>query len=323
MLKQADITIDLGNKNYKLINSDKRILHSSSVQEVSSGTFGSFVINGQSYIIGKNAKSKKNTNKICNSKKALLGRALYPVVEDKSRLEITTLLPLSLYRDTQNRKKYEDLLKGKYTVTNPHGATKTFTITDVEVCAESFSSLLTDETLLEEPLYLVDIGGVDTSGVYVNKTPDMNASFTSEKGMNVFFSELAKELTSALLESYREKDAELLFEKYDSMSDEIKEIVDRFCEKYVKENIYEELKDAGYKPVIHKLVFVGGGSQALEKYLVKDRENVVVLKDAIWSNVEGAKIIAIKRGKLARMKAKQQSQSKSNKSSTKKELEQA
>lgn len=316
MLK-PDITIDLGNKNYKMINSDKRILHSSSVQEVSNGTFGSFVVNGQSYIIGKNAKSKKNTNKICESKKALLGRALYPIVEDKGKVEITTLLPLSLYRDMENRKKYKELLKGKYTVTNPDGATKTFTITDVEVCAESFSSLLTDETLLKDPLYLVDIGGVDTTGVYVNKTPDMQASFTSEKGMNVFFSELAKELTSTLLDSYREKDAELVFERYDTLPDNIKNIVDTFAENYVKENIYEALKDAGYKSLIHKLIFVGGGSKALERYLIKDRENVAVLKDALWSNVEGAKIIAIRRGKLAKMNEKKQSQSKVDKAQTK------
>lgn len=299
MLK-PDITIDLGNKNYKMINYEKRVIDSSSVQEVANGTFGSFVVNGQSYIIGKNARSKKNTNKICTSKKALLGRALYPVLEDKDKVEITTLLPLSLYRDMENRKKYKDLLKGKYTVTNPDGATKTFTITDVEVCAESFSSLLTDESLLKDPLYLVDIGGVDTSGVYVNKTPDMQASFTSEKGMNVFFAELAKELTSALLDSYREKDAELVFEKYDTLPENIKNIVDTFAENYVKENIYESLKDAGYKSLIHKLIFVGGGSKALERYLVKGRENVTVLEDALWSNVQGAKIIAIRRGKLAK-----------------------
>lgn len=290
------ITIDLGNKNYKLLYNQKRIIDSSNVQEVDNGTFGSFLVNDKSYIIGKNAKSKKDTNKICDTKRALLGRALYPIVEDKAKIDLTTLLPLSLYVNGENKTKYEELLKGKYTVSNSDGATKTFTVSSVEVCAEGFSSLMTDNNLRKEPLYLVDIGGVDTTGVYVNRTPDIKHSFRDEKGMNIFFTELSKTLTSKLLESYTEKDAELVFEKYESLPENIKEIVDDFSKKYVDENIYQPLKDVGYKSIIHKLIFVGGGSKALERYLIRDPETTKVLENALWSNVEGAEILSIRRG---------------------------
>lgn len=292
----VDITADLGNKSYKLIANNKKIIDCSNAQEVPAGTFGAFIINGKHYIIGKNARSKKNTNKICESKKAVLGRALYPIVPDKAKVDITTLLPLSLYVNEDNKRKYSELLKGKYTVVNENGAAKTFTISKVEVCAESFSSLLTDRTLLNTPLYLVDIGGVDTTGVYVNKTPDINSSFTSEKGMNVFFTELGKVLTSKLLETYTEKDAELVFDKYDDLSDSLKEIIDDFSTNYVKTNIHDPLKEIGFKSLIHKLVFVGGGSKALERYLTK-LENAHVLENALWSNVEGAQRLSIMRGK--------------------------
>ncbi|MBQ9000166.1 MAG: ParM/StbA family protein [Clostridium sp.] len=291
-----DIIADLGNKSYKLIANDKKIIDCSNAQEVSAGTFGAFVINGKHYIIGENAKSKKNTNKICESKKAVLGRALYPLVADKAKVDITTLLPLSLYVNEENKRKYSDLLKGKYTVSNANGATKTFTVSKVDVCAESFSSLLTNRALLDHPLYLVDIGGVDTTGVFVHKTPDINSSFISEKGMNIFFTELGRVLTSKLTDSYTEKDAELVFEKYNDLEDSLKAIIDEFATTYVNTNIYEPLKEIGFKSLIHKLVFVGGGSKALERYLVK-LENAQVLENALWSNVEGAQRLSILRGK--------------------------
>ncbi|MEG1142366.1 MAG: hypothetical protein RSE41_07995, partial [Clostridia bacterium] len=81
---------------------------------------------------------------MCETKRALLGRALFPLVEDKEKIEVVTLLPLSLYVNQENKSKYAELLKGKYTVTNPNGAKKSFTVTGVEVRAESFSSLATE-----------------------------------------------------------------------------------------------------------------------------------------------------------------------------------
>ena len=290
------VKIDLGNKNYKMKYGQKNIIDYSSVQEVEPGTYGAFIVNDKYYIIGGNAKSKKTTNKICETKKALLARALFPIVEDKGRVEITALLPLSLYLNVENRTKFEDLLKGKYIVKHPEGATKSFNVTKVDVCGESFSSLVTNGALLKESLYLVDIGGVDITGVHVNGTPNPDKLFTAERGMNLYFTELGKYLTSKVLCTYTDQDAELLFNKYDELKDDnMRELIDNFSRVYIKTHIYEPLMEIGYKPLIHKLVFVGGGSKALERYIKKD-ENAEVLKNALWSNVEGAEIISIRRG---------------------------
>ena len=291
-----DITIDLGNSNSKLIIDDKKIMDNSNVQEVEKGTFGAYEINNKSYLFGEGAKAKKNTNKIVEEKRALLGKVLYPLVKDNSEINITTLLPLSLYIENENKVKYQELLKGNYTVTNSNGYTKNFRVLNVEVCAEGFSSLVTDAKLLNQALYLIDIGGVDLSGVYVNRTPVVNQSFISEKGMNIFYTELGKTLTGKLLETYTDKDAELLFNKYDSLSEDLKEIIDTFATDYINNYIYKPLADIGYKSLIHKLVFVGGGSVALQRYLLKD-SNIIILENAIWSNVVGAKIISTKRVK--------------------------
>lgn len=285
------ITIDLGNANYKVLLEGKRIIDSSNVQEVAEGTFGAFEIDNRHYLFGEVAKAKRNTNKICKTKRALLGRALYPVVEDKEKIELVTLLPLSLYVNQENKTKYAELLKGRYTVTNANGAKKLFTVANVEVRAESFSSLATEPSLLKEPIYLIDLGGVDVSGCYIHKTPDIGKSFTQEKGMNIFYSELGKVLTSKLLETYSDKDAELVFNKYDNLSEDLKSIIDDFSTNYIKTNIYESLKEIGFKSLIHKLVFTGGGSKALERYLVED-SNVTVLQNALWSNVEGAEVLS-------------------------------
>ncbi|MEG2246497.1 MAG: ParM/StbA family protein [Peptostreptococcaceae bacterium] len=285
------IIIDAGNANYKILLEGKKIIDNSNVQEVAEGTFGAFEVNEKHYLFGEVAKAKRSTNKICETKRALLGRALFPLVEDKEKIEVVTLLPLSLYVNQENKSKYAELLKGKYTVTNPNGAKKSFTVTGVEVRAESFSSLATEPALLKEPIYLIDLGGVDVSGCFVNKTPDIGKSFTQEKGMNIFYSELGKVLTSKLLETYSDKDAELVFNKYDNLSDELKIIIDDFTKIFIRENIYIPLKEIGYRELIHKLVFTGGGSKALERYLVEDN-NVTVLQNALWSNVEGAEILS-------------------------------
>lgn len=285
------ITIDLGNANYKVLLEGKRIIDSSNVQEVSKGTYGVFMVDEKHYLFGEVAKAKRNTNKICTTKRALMGRALYPLVEDKEKIEVVTLLPLSLYVNQENKSKYSELLKGKYTITNPNGAKKTFTITTVEVRAESFSSLATEPFLLKEPIYLIDLGGVDVSGCFVNKTPDIGKSFTQEKGMNIFYGELGKVLTSKLLETYLDKDAELVFNKYDNLSEDLKSIIDDFAKSFIKENIYTPLKEIGYRELIHKIVFTGGGSKALERYLLKD-SNATVLQNALWSNVEGAEVLS-------------------------------
>lgn len=291
-----NITVDLGNSNFKLLVNEKRTIDNSNVEEVEKGTFGAYEVNNKSYIFGEGARAKKNTNKITEEKKALLGKILYSIVDDNSEIHITTLLPLSLYVENENKVKYQELLKGDYTVTNQNGYTKNFKVTDVTVCAESFSSLVTNKQLLQQALFIVDIGGVDLSGVFVNRTPIINQSFIFEKGMNIFYTELGKTLTSKLLETYTNKDAELLFNKYDSLSEDLREIIDSFSTDYITNNIYKSLEDIGYKSLIHKLVFVGGGAIALERYLSKD-VNSVVIEDAIWSNVVGANIISKRRAR--------------------------
>lgn len=288
------VIADLGNSNYKMIACNKKIIDNSNVQEVTQGTFGSWQINGNSYLISENARAKFDTNKITENKKALLGRALYPIVGDAESVELVTLLPLSLYINQENKEKYADLLKGEYRVSNPNEAEKRFIVKSVEICAEGFSSLVTNAALLKEPLFLIDIGGVDLTGVFVNRTPDANRMFTSERGMNVFYTELGKFLTSKLLETYTDKDTEILYKKYDSLSDDLKATIDEFSNDYIEKYIYQPLKDIGYKPLLHKLILVGGGAVALKRYLDKDK-NISVLDNAIWSNVEGANLISLRR----------------------------
>lgn len=312
--EECTIYIDLGNFSYKIIfdSGKKRSLDCSNVEKVKEGTEGSFIINDESYIFGQNAKVKYDTNKICKEKKALLGRALYPVVKDKARVKIVTLLPLSLYINTEdgNREAFSELLSGKYTVTNSDGFKKTFTVSEVEVFCESFSSIITEPTLMNRPLYLVDLGGVDWSGVRVNGRPDENKKFNNTTGMNVFYAKLAERLVSATRRDYDHMNAKLTFEKFGKMDDKqieeikdeekrkrvktIKDTIDNFAREYIKKNIYEELERIGYDEFVYSLVFVGGGAEALRKYLEED-ENATIVKDAVYSNVEGARRMSLAR----------------------------
>ena len=124
IIENLEITIDLGNANYKMLVGDKKVIDNSNVEEVPTGTFGAYEINQKSYLFGEGALMKYTTNKIVEEKRALLGKALYSVAEDNANLEITTLLPLSLYISNENKQKFKDLLIGEYTVTNPSGYEK-------------------------------------------------------------------------------------------------------------------------------------------------------------------------------------------------------
>ena len=112
------ITIDLGNSNYKMIVDDKRIIDSSNTEEVAEGTFGAYAVNGKYYLFGEGAAAKYTTNKIVEDKKALLGKALYSVAEDSQKLEITTLLPLSLYIHNQNKERYHPPLEDQLRISH-------------------------------------------------------------------------------------------------------------------------------------------------------------------------------------------------------------
>ena len=296
IVEKIDVTIDLGNANYKMLIDGKKVIDSSNVEEVPTGTFGAYGVNEKSYLFGEGAVVKYNTNKIVEDKKALLGRALYPVVGNGQNVVVTTLLPLSLYINNDNKERYKELLKGKYVVSNPNGYTKRFEVVEVNVCCEGFSSLITKPELLKEAIYLVEIGGVDLAGCFVNRTPVVTQSFTTEQGMNKFYKELAKVLTSKLLEGFSDKDAELVYGKYETLTEELKEIIDSFAKEYIQKNIYKKLADVGYKKLIHKLVLVGGGAIALERYLKED-DNIIILENALWANVEGAEIIEKRRAK--------------------------
>lgn len=296
IVKDLEVTIDLGNANYKMLIDGKRVIDSSNVEEVPTGTFGAYSVNGKSYLFGEGAIVKYNTNKIIEDKRALLGRALYPVVESEQNVVVTTLLPLSLYINNDNKERYKELLKGKYVVSNPNGYTKTINVQEVNICCEGFSALITRPELLKEALFLIEIGGVDLTGCFVNRTPVASQSFASERGMNIFYTELAKVLTSKTLESYSNKDAELLYNKYEELTDDLKQVIDSFATEYIQKYIYKKLVDIGYKKLIHKLVLVGGGAIALERYLKAD-DNIIILENALWANVEGAEIIEKRRAK--------------------------
>ena len=307
------VNADLGNTNYKLIIGDRRVIDSSNVEQVSEGTFGAYKVDEKYYLFGQGANVKYNTNKIITEKRALLGKALFNIVENGQNVEVTTLLPLSQYVENTNKDKFKELLIGDYKVSNSDGFTKEFKVVKVNVNCEGFSSLVTKPQLLREPLYLVDIGGVDIAGCYINRTPVVKKSFTLEGGMNKFFKDLATTLTSKTSRSYTGENAKTLFEK-EKKSAKLQQIIDEFAVEYLKKNVFERLDNIEFRWYLHKIAFVGGGAVALTDYLMlalesyvkehtnefedefnRDEADIELIEDAIWANVLGAKVLEERR----------------------------
>ncbi len=312
-IKTLEVDVDLGNTNYKLIVGNKRYIDSSNVEVVQEGTFGAYQVDDKYYLFGQGANVKYNTNKICLEKRALLGKALFNIVEDGQKVEVTTLLPLSQYIENENKNKFKELLIGDYKVSNSDGFTKQFEVVKVNVNCEGFSSLVTKPQLLREPLYIVDIGGVDIAGCYINRTPVIKKAFTLEGGMNKFFKDLATALTSKTSRSYTQENAKTLYEK-DKKSLKLQQIIDEFAVEYLKKNVFEKLDNIEFRWYLHKLVFLGGGAVALKDYLMlalesyvtsdinefedeinREEADIELLEDAIWANVLGAKVMEERR----------------------------
>ena len=331
------IYVDLGNYNYKMLVGEektdaegnvidkelKETVEHCNVEEVEEGTFGAWKVDDEYYAISPNAELKKDSNKIVKEKRAMLGYVLYKKAsaDNKSVFRVVTLLPLSLYINAKdgNREAYAELLKGDYKVSDPNGIEKTFFVEHVEVCCESFSALVIMEPeYRKNPVYLVDLGGVDWSGVYVEgNSPNEKNRFTKPVGMNAFYNELAAAIASKVdKEGCLVRNARLYFEKYSVMTVEeaaqkgdraksLKEVIDEVSRAYIEKHVFKELHAIGHREDLCKVVFVGGASKSFENYIREGREDYVVISDdALFANVKGARKIAILRAKREAKSAK-------------------
>lgn len=281
--------IDIGNSQIKILFNDKKVVKTSNIELCEADTFGAWTVNGTSFINSEVAKPKKVTNKICESRKLLLGKNLYDFVEDKEKIEISTLLPISQYVNKDNKEKYANMLKGKYTVEGTEGV-KTFTVSNVNVRCEGFMALLTNPKLLQTPCYVVELGGVDVSIFHVNGgIPDTNKLHTSESGINIYYEGLGRLLTSHLHESYNIQDSKLMFKKYNELNDDLKALIDKYTITYIDKFIMTPLKEIGYREMIHTIAMCGGGALDLKPWIEKYK-NITYLSDSIFSNVIGTDI---------------------------------
>lgn len=284
--------VDLGNAQVKLIIGTKRISVCSNIEEVSAEMYGAIQVNDKYYLMGKTAKSKLTTNKIEESKRALLGISLFPYVEEDEKLQVATMLPISLYLEAENREEYAKLLMGYYTIRNANGEIKSFEVEQVNVYCESYSSLATQENIktIHQPQFVVDLGGADISILYVEGQPDRNRYTTSPTGANYFFVELAKVLTAKMKQTVSTSDCELIFAKYDELNEQMQECIDEFVNSYMHKYVYEKLKDLNYNAMIHSIKFIGGFSKGLMKWITKD-SNASVIEDSLFSNIQGVKVL--------------------------------
>lgn len=285
------IYFDCGNSQNKILIDDRKVVTTSNIEIVDSQTFGAWEVNGVSFINSEIAKTKKVTNKLCESRKLLIARNLFDLVEDKSKVSLSVLLPISQYLNKENRETFAGMIKGKYKVTNSEGHTKSFSIDYVDIKCEEFVALLTNPKLLQDTCYTIGVGSVDTSIFQVaGGVPNTNKIHTSENGISWFYDGLGRVLTSYLKETYTLQDARLVYKKYDALDDELKAIIDKYATDYIEKYIVEPLQELGFRKLVHRAIINGGGSLDLKRYIDK-LGYFTYLDDSLFSNVIGSKIL--------------------------------
>lgn len=277
--------VDVGYSYTKVQGKNLEFTFKSTIEQGSLDIGNSITVefDGKIYTIGENnGLYATEINKIHSLNfKLCLYTAIAMAMKDNftEEIQLVTGLPAQYYQAQKN--ELMETLKGKKITITLNEVPKRFTITDVIVFPQSAGVLLLDPDKLNGDTCVIDIGGFTVDVSYFNnkKLRKLN---TLELGMNVLANSLVQKIKSEYGVSYDVLKVDDILNSKEIVRDNtainIEKLIDEVLEAHAKliENRLKGIQEYN----MSKLVFVGGGSLRLGRYLKQELDNDIIYTNA-------------------------------------------
>ena len=241
---------------------------------------------GNRYLIGEDAaESDYDTTKLKDIHRLSIYTAIALLAEDDN-VQLATGCPITEFFNSESREKYRQFLhSNKPIAIKVNGVNKRFTITDINIFPESIGVVYREpEAYINKLVGIIDIGGLNSSGaVYERLNPRKDTIFTISEGGNMLNAKITRELNVKTGGNYHDYEIPYLMTSNDK---EIKNVIDNIMRTHIAK-IIETTKRYDWNTNRLSLIFTGGGSLLLEKYIKEQIPDAVISKDAVWDNVQG------------------------------------
>lgn len=278
--------LDLGKHALKVVTGEGRFSVRSKVDEtneteVANETF-LLGVNGKRYMIGDYATNEDydvSKEKIHHKLLMYLGLAKFSNGLQDSGLIVGC--PISLFLNRDKRESFRTyLLDGAMSV-EVNGARRSLNVRDIKIVPEGIGFLYKNPTLYRDKLVgVVDIGGLNTNGaIYEGLKPIKGTEFTLNEGGYILNTKIKNAIKSSV--GANVQDYEIPHIIKNGLHPEIVDVVMR---GHIQA-IVKEMQKTNWNTKGILIMFIGGGSHMLSKYITE--AGFQVSDGGIWDNAEG------------------------------------
>lgn len=199
-------------------------------------------------------------------------------------VHLVTGTPINLFF-TEERDKIKHNLLGKHSVIFNNNVVD-FNITKVLVVPETMGVIYNHFTEYKGKLVkVIDIGGLNANGcIYRNGVPIRESIFTVNYGVNILINKVKNELNKGGF-NYQSYEVEYLLKKGTRNSYE-NDIIDSVCINHLAE-LQQILRANNWNIDTGDLIFTGGGSDLLTRFIGDSFSTSVISNDGLYDNVKG------------------------------------
>lgn len=263
-------------------------------QERTTSGQDSFVVSYKemNVLLGKQAETvdfEKDKQKDIH--KLAIYTAITQLVEKGDTINLAIGCPMDLFVNFEKREEFEKFILGEKEIEiQVNGEIFNFTIESVKIFPESSGIILKNWlTYRDKQVGVIDIGGLNINACVYDKGDYLASTiFTINKGSNILMNELKGKLNKLFNSNLQDWQMEMVikdgFIKKDP--EKSRKVIEEFLHEYVN-NIVSIAKQNNWDIDNMNIVFIGGGSLLLNKYIHAVLPDAEVSKNAIWDNVEG------------------------------------
>lgn len=324
-MKNLYIAIDTGKHTTKAIakinNEIVKIKFRTKVKKVNNLgvdiTPGSFLVNflGETFLIGDMLSESACNFDItkCNEEHIISIYTAICRIMDKLKIDseipniyLVVNTPINIYKNKELKDEYKYFIESpnKILTLLVNSKSYSFKIASVTLCPEAVGPIYINSRIYKEnKVCVIDIGSLNsTFCTYNNLVPQLDSMVVANAGINILRAKISEKLTSDYGIMINDDDIEqILKDGYLKISGQIisksKQEIESMLMKHVI-TILNYGKSRGISYNNTDIIFTGGGSILLKKYILLQCPNALIAEDAQFSNcLSYLKILEIKNGK--------------------------